>query len=426
MDRGTWDLQQWASHLLHYYDGRFVSNQMFSLFAFNTVQRHKNNSEGNFFFKSDRFLGKHPPTIEELKKKLEDGDDTYIQMLRYHARNIKGSDNFWREKTSELETWINHHVACGRGPPTHFITFSCAENWWPDLRRLLGQMERHAGNEIEADLLLIHNDFQAMKRASKKYPLYVNQFFMLRAKKFMSGVVKKCLGIEHYWGRVEFAPGRGAIHLHMLGIAKDRAYLDDFYLANTMEDKAAVMDKYAVDHLDMTGDVDIVDDDPTYFPPHPQSPLARKYCQCEDEEEDVRLLAQDCMCHHCNKFCLRDQKKGLLRVCRVGYGEEQHPNTKDTPGMDLLDESSIVTDKKGIKQFRMKRTKSNRVVQHSKTLLKSWRANCDVKLLLYYSDPRYPDIGEIEDVCKYVVAYTGKRHQTSRSEKDAIQNLITG
>ena len=111
----------------------------------------------------------------------------------------------------------------------------------------------------------------------------------------MTGVVKKCLGIEHYWGRVEFAPDRGAIHLHMLGIAKDRAYLDNFYLANTMEDKAAVVDKYAVDHLDMTGDVYIVDDDPTYFPPHPQSPLARKYCQCEDQEEDVRLLAQDCM-----------------------------------------------------------------------------------------------------------------------------------
>ena len=81
MDRGTWDLQQWASHLLHYYNGRFVLNQMFFLFVFNTVQRHKNNSEGNFFFKSDCFLGKHLPTIEELKKKLEDGDDTYIQML---------------------------------------------------------------------------------------------------------------------------------------------------------------------------------------------------------------------------------------------------------------------------------------------------------------------------------------------------------
>ena len=55
-----------------------------------------------------------------------------------------------------------------------------------------------------------------------------NQFFMIQAKTFMSGVVKKCLGIEHYWGRVEFASGRGAIHLYMLGIAKDRAYLYDF------------------------------------------------------------------------------------------------------------------------------------------------------------------------------------------------------
>lgn len=72
----------------------------------------------------------------------------------------------------------------------------------------------------------------------------------------------------------------------------------------------------------------------------------------------------------------------------------------------------------------MKRTHSKRVVQHSRTLLRSWRANCDIKLLIYYSDPSCPDINEIEDVCRYVVAYTGKRHSTSQSEKDAIQNII--
>jgi hypothetical protein len=27
-------------------------------------------------------------------------------------------------------------------------------------------------------------------------------------------------------------------------------------------------------------------------------------------------------------------------------------------------------------------------------------------------------------VCRYVVAYTGKRHNTTQSEKDAIQNII--
>jgi hypothetical protein len=74
----------------------------------------------------------------------------------------------------------------------------------------------------------------------------------------------------------------------------------------------------------------------------------------------------------------------------------------------------------------MRTTNSVRLVQHSKYILKSWRANCDVKLLLYFSNPNCPDLREIEDVCKYVVAYTGKRHNTSQDEKEAIQNIIMG
>ena len=424
MERGKWGVKEWGQHLLHYYDGRFIKDQMFSLFVFNSIERHTNNSEGNFFFKSSRFIGENPPTIEQLKERLAKGDDSYIQILRYYARGIKGSDNYWRGKTMELENWINHHVAAGRGPPTFFMTFSCAENWWPDLRRLMAQLESNAGNKTESDLLQ-GNDFKAMKRSVKRYPLYVNDFFMKRVKKFMTTVIKEALGIDHYWGRIEFAPGRGQIHLHMLAIAKDRAYLDSFYNAKTIEDKASVIDKYARKHLDMTADVDIMDNDRKYFPPHPESPLARTFCECTNEAEDVRLLAQDCMCHFCNKFCLRENKRNTPRTCRVGFGDEINYNDQDTPGMDLMEKSAIIKDKRGIKQFRMMRRWSKRVVQHSRTLLKAWRANCDIKLLLYFSNPSFPDIGEIEDVCKYVVAYTGKRHQTSRQEKDAIQDLIT-
>jgi hypothetical protein len=43
------------------------------------------------------------------------------------------------------------------------------------------------------------------------------------------------------------------------------------------------------------------------------------------------------------------------------------------------------------------------LVQHSRSLLRGWRANCDIKLLLYYSNPNCPDICELEDVCRYVV-----------------------
>ncbi len=75
--------------------------------------------------------------------------------------------------------------------------------------------------------------------------MYVSEFFIKRAKSFLATVVKKALGIDHYWGRVEFAPIRRAIHLHMICIARDKAYLWAFYQARTSERKAEVLDKYA-------------------------------------------------------------------------------------------------------------------------------------------------------------------------------------
>jgi hypothetical protein len=423
MERGKWSVKEWGKHMLRYYDGRFLKDQMFSLFVFNAIERHTNNSQGSYFFNDDKFLGMNPPTIEELKRDLMKNDDHYVQMLRYFSRNIKGSDNYWRQKTEELEQWISHHISRGRGPPTFFITFSCAENWWPDLRRLLAQLEEGAGNIAERDALN-RNCFQQMKQSARKYTLYVNDFFMKRAKSFLNTVVKNALGIEHYWGRIEFAPGRGQIHLHLLAIAKDRAYLDEFYRAKTWKEKALVIDNYAKKHLDMTADVDIKDDDPRYFPPHPESPLTKRFCEVTDEKEDSRLLCQDCMCHWCNKYCLRDNNKNQPRTCRMGFGDEETFLGQDTPGMPYSEEPDIIMDKKGIKQFRMKRMHSLRAVQHSRTLLKGWRANCDVKLLLYFSNPNFPDIGEIEEVCQYIVAYTGKRHHTSRQETEGIQNLI--
>ncbi len=70
-----------------------------------------------------------------------------------------------------------------------------------------------------------------MSNASQRHPLFVNKYFMRRAKSFMSTVVKTALGIEHYWGHVDFVPGCGAIHLHIIAIAKDMAYLQDVYHA---------------------------------------------------------------------------------------------------------------------------------------------------------------------------------------------------
>jgi hypothetical protein len=262
-----------------------------------------------------------------------------------------------------------------------------------------------------------------MSNSARQYPLFVNEFFMKRVDSFTKTVMKNAFQIDHYWGCMELAPGRGAIHLHLVAIAKDRTYLHNFYSATSLEEKAEVLNNYAIKHLDMTADAK-VNDNLDYCPNYLSSLLTRRFCACCDKEKHVTQSAQDCMMHQCIRYCLKSTKLGTPRTCRSHYGTESQFGKVDTPGMELIQNPEIQYDRKGISHFRMKRTHSVHLVQHSKYLLKAWRANCDVKLLLYFSDPTSPDLREIEDICRYVVAYTGKRHNTSQDEKEAIQNLI--
>ncbi len=92
-----------------------------------------------------------------------------MQMLRHFSRNIKGSDTYWRSRSKDLQHWIMHHVARGHEPPTFFITLSCAENWWINLRRLLAQFEDSAQNYSRAEAIR-GGSMIAMSNASWRHP----------------------------------------------------------------------------------------------------------------------------------------------------------------------------------------------------------------------------------------------------------------
>jgi hypothetical protein len=119
-------------------------------------------------------------------------------MLRCFAQNIKGSNNYWHSHTIDLEQWINHHVSRGHGPPTFFITLSCEENWWPNLQHLLYQLEKLGGNAKKAKAIK-NRGRKEISNAARKYPLFLNDFFMKRVNLFMKTVMKNALQIEHYW-----------------------------------------------------------------------------------------------------------------------------------------------------------------------------------------------------------------------------------
>jgi hypothetical protein len=89
-------------------------------------------------------------------------------------------------------------------------------------------LEDTAQNFLQAEAIK-DESMIALSNASWSHPSFVNEYFMRRAKSFMATVIKVALGIEQYWGRVEFAPGCGAIHLNIVVIANDMAYLQDFF-----------------------------------------------------------------------------------------------------------------------------------------------------------------------------------------------------
>ncbi len=85
LTHGKVSIKDWGQHLLRYYDGRFLEDSLFELFLYNTVQRHSSDSEGNFFFASNQFIGRNRPIVQELQRQLQLQNSCYINMLRYFA-----------------------------------------------------------------------------------------------------------------------------------------------------------------------------------------------------------------------------------------------------------------------------------------------------------------------------------------------------
>ena len=62
--------------------------------------------------------------------------------------------------------------------------------------------------------------------------------------------------------------------------------------------------------------------------------------------------------------------------------------------------------------------------QISTIQLQSWRANCDIELLLYNSDPYNPNLSEFVKVVDYVVSYITKGNVGYLTEHKLIKQLL--
>jgi hypothetical protein len=129
------EASEWAQHLLFYEDGRFAKDKLCCCFTLNYIYRCQNSNQSQWFVKE--FNGNSIPTMEQLQSLIDNGDVSFIEKLMYFGKIIPDTAAYWRSKKAELYSWINHHVEQGRGAPSVFITLSCAEYFWPDIKCLL-------------------------------------------------------------------------------------------------------------------------------------------------------------------------------------------------------------------------------------------------------------------------------------------------
>jgi len=88
----------------------------------------------------------------------------------------------------------------------------------------------------------------------------------------------------------------------------------------------------------------------------------------------------------------------------------------------MTEHAEIKEDRKRSRKLHMPRN-DNRLNQTSKHLLVSWRANCDVQILVHNCDPKNPDSSEISRVTDYVASYSCKGNCSLMEERQHNKEL---
>ena len=149
----------------------------------------------------------------------------------------------------------------------------------------------------------------------------------------------------------------------------------------------------------------------------------RRLGDVADYREDENQLCFECQHHKCGGYCMRnhrrkknkeqrdktgstnpDKASAKRRYCRAGAGYEATPNACDTPGFQLRSDHAITRDDRDFLKLEMKRN-NLRMIQTPLHVLRGWRGNCDIKVLLYDCHEGQPTPEDIAEVTDYVVAY---------------------
>ena len=259
--------------------------------------------------------------------KVAQSDEMVEANISTIFQSSRGSKQYWFLRASELRCMVREF-----GPPTLFLTFSCAEYESPEIESYLRKV-----NDVP--------DTYPIGKLCSEDPISVSRKFSLKFHAFFKIVILKgqVLGdVTHYFFKKEYQ-ARGAPHYH----------------AVVWIDGAPIIGK------------------------SPQEDVlkwinSRICCHIPEEKTNPELhrLVTRYQIHKCSRYCKRTKKYGATYItkCKFGFPRE----AADTAVLNNVDNCL----KAKAKIYCLPRTKEEtRVNDYNPLLLMLWKANMDIQFV---------------------------------------------
>jgi Helitron helicase-like domain at N-terminus len=345
-----------------------------------------------------------------------------LKRLQRYMANIPGTQSYWHNASKDLEA-----IILNKGPPHIFFTYTYADNYDPELHRLLGI---ETGTSIAT--------IQKIIRAN---PVITQKFFLKKFEIFFDEFVIKRYGCEPehggwYWYRFEWQH-RGGIHVHgvyrMNNTTPDPYKLAEIALTGysvkeeltktgfTEEEWSENARDKILEGILAERDLcqlhdkfictDLPNTDEGYIRPQIK-PMMKRCSEITPDEinNDLMDLKMAVNKHRCKIGACIKNFNGVLQRCRYKFPKELSDETIIKYSQQLLANNKIGPI---ILNIVSKRIHSEYVVSHIDEHLRVWRANTDSAL-----------IHDLTRVLKYIAKYASKPEVKSNPCAQAYNEIF--
>ena len=129
------------------------------------------------------------------------------------------------------------------------------------------------------------------------------------------------------------------------------------------------------------------------------------------------------LCLHLHRKTTCTDFEKSHRICKVGFVIERAPGSCDTPDFPMSDCPKKQMIYEVSQRMDLKRN-HGRLLQSSTLFRQTWRANCDVQVLIYDGDPDYPFPAYTAKATDHIVGYACKGNRRLTEERQQMTQLI--